>query len=200
MGANYGVSVADELASRIVASWRARNPKIVEGWKELQVAGIEATRCKGLKVPALDGRVHYLHANGFLYCRLPSGGIIAYPGAVVERKEKIVIIDGEEVHFDNWGVSYWGEKRGWRKLDLYGGAQMAHVVSGTARDIMADRMLAAERAGYPIVLTVHDELLAEVPDGFGSVAAFQALMEDVPAWCAGLPVTAKAWEGERYAK
>lgn len=199
MGANYGVRVDDATAKRIVNGWREANPRIVEGWYELQQAAIDAIEHAGVVVPCLGHRVHYTFAEGFLWCRLPSSRVIAYPGAIVERKQKVVIIDGDEVTFDNWGVSFWGQKKGWRKLDLYGGMQMAHVVSGSARDILAEAMFRIEGAGYPLVLTVHDEALSEVDAGFGSAAEYQALMEDVEAWCAGLPVAAKAWEGEVYA-
>lgn len=199
MGANYGVRVADKTARSIVNGWRENNPSITAGWRELQDAAIHAVVEPGMIVPALGGKIQYVCADGFLWCRIPSGRVIAYPGAIVERKQKIVIIDGEEVEFDNWGVSFWGTKKGWRKLDLYGGMQMAHVVSGTARDILAESMFRLEDAGYPIILTVHDEALSEVDEGFGSAAEYQKIMEITPAWTKGLPITAKAWEGPRYA-
>jgi DNA polymerase bacteriophage-type len=50
------------------------------------------------------------------------------------------------------------------------------------------------------VLHVHDELVAEVPDGFGSTDEFTRLMTRKPAWALELPIAAQAWTGRRYCK
>lgn len=86
-------------------------------------------------------------------------------------------------------------------MNLYGGMQFNHIVQGTARDIMVEGMFGAEKAGYRVVLTVHDELLTEAPHGFGSAKELEDIMSAVPAWVVGdLPLAAKAWEGMRYDK
>ena len=59
---------------------------------------------------------------------------------------------------------------------------------------------AIEAAGYPIVLHVHDEIVAEVPIGFGSTEEFTELMTRQPSWAEGLPIAANAWTGPRYCK
>jgi DNA polymerase len=61
-------------------------------------------------------------------------------------------------------------------------------------------MLRIEAAGYPIVLHVHDEIVAEVPEGFGSLDEFAKLMTRKPAWALDLPIAAKAWSGKRFTK
>jgi len=50
------------------------------------------------------------------------------------------------------------------------------------------------------VLTVHDELLSEVPKGTATPERYAELMAEQPDWAAGLPVAVKAWKDERYVK
>lgn len=92
------------------------------------------------------------------------------------------------------------ETRQWRDGYLYGGLQCAHIVSGTARDVLKGAMFRLEDAGYPLVLTVHDETLSEVPVAFGSASAYKDILEVREPWTEGLPITAAAWEDQRYVK
>ena len=59
---------------------------------------------------------------------------------------------------------------------------------------MAEAMLAVDPE-FPIVLTVHDEIVAEVPEHKVNMKRFKELMERAPAWAEGLPIEAevKAW-------
>ena len=82
----------------------------------------------------------------------------------------------------------------------YGGLWTENIVSGIARDLLAEAMLRVEAAGYPIVLHVHDEIVCEVPIGFGSTEEFTRLMTRKPAWALELPIAASAWTGPRYCK
>lgn len=201
MGAKYGVRLPDDHIRRIVYGWREANPKIVDMWKILQDAAIEAVSARGCVVSVLDGRIQYAADKAFLYCRLPNGGVIHYPSPTVAWKSKTVLIDGDEVTFNRYTVSYWTQHNGrFVHQDLYGGSQTAHVVSGIAREVLCDAMLDAEAAGYPLVLTIHDELLCEVPTGQGSAAGLLGILRRPKAYLGDCPLDASTWEGPRYDK
>ena len=82
----------------------------------------------------------------------------------------------------------------------YGGLWVENIVSGIARDLLVEAMFRVEAAGYRIILTVHDELVCEVPENFGSEQEFIRLMTRKPAWALDLPIAAEAWSGSRYRK
>jgi DNA polymerase len=105
-------------------------------------------------------------------------------------------------------ISYWGvgEQNRWTQLFTYGGKLAENIVQAVARFIHAEAMLRLERAGYPLVLHTHDESVAEVPIGYGSVEEFEKLMAVPPDWAKlpdGRPWPIKAaggWRGFRYIK
>jgi len=76
-----------------------------------------------------------------------------------------------------------------------------NATQSLARDVLATGMLAADDAGYPVVLHVHDEIVAEVPDtpDYG-IAELSRLMSIVPDWAEGLPLAAAGFETDRYTK
>lgn len=91
------------------------------------------------------------------------------------------------------------DERGGMILHWYGGKLFENVVQATARDILGEAILRLEKAGYPVVLHVHDEVVCEV-DPSVPVSAVKALMEQVPDWAEGLPIGCSAEESDRYFK
>ena len=89
---------------------------------------------------------------------------------------------------------------GWCRQDTYGGSLTENIVQAIARDMCACGMLNAERSGYTVVLSVHDEVVSETPFDFGSVEDFTRQICRLPQWAAGLPLAAEAWRGRRYRK
>jgi len=100
--------------------------------------------------------------------------------------------------FKDASAGQWRDCRGGN--GAYGGLWTENIVSGIARDLLAAAMLRLEGAGYKIVLHVHDEAVAEVPEDFGSVEEFTRLMIASPSWALGLPIAAKGWTGQRFNK
>ena len=82
----------------------------------------------------------------------------------------------------------------------YGGAWTENIISGMARDILTEALFRIEAAGYAITMHVHDEVVAEIPIGFGSEQEFTNLMTRKPAWALELPIAASAWRGPRFCK
>jgi DNA polymerase len=163
-------------------------------WKDLEEAAFDAVARPG-HVRTVD-RIKYLVRHDFLWCQLPSGRPLSYGAPRVrevktpwgDRKPAVTCLGVDSV------------TRKWRRFALYGGLATENVVQAIARDCLRDGMLRAERAGYPIVMTVHDEAVAEVPDDFGSLAEFETLLCSMEPWAEGLPVVAAGYEAKRYRK
>lgn len=69
-----------------------------------------------------------------------------------------------------------------------------------ARELLVHAMFALEDAGFPIIFTVHDEIVVEHPDITREI--MERIMSARPPWAEklGVPVRAKAWVGKRYRK
>jgi len=89
----------------------------------------------------------------------------------------------------------------WQRLNNHGGRFFQQACQAIARDVLACGMVAAEKAGYEIVLTVHDEIVAETPetDDFNA-DGLSSIMATVPPWAQGLPLSAEGFESKRYRK
>lgn len=77
---------------------------------------------------------------------------------------------------------------------------MSNCTQAIARDLLVNGMWKAEAAGYPVIATVYDEIITEVPRGFGDLKEFEKLICELPGWADGLPLTAGGWRGKRYRK
>lgn len=190
----YGVTIPDEEAKTLVKAWRLANPKIVSYWYNVEATAIKAVEDPGSthKIGNVQYRVMGTGRSRFLYCKLPSGRLIAY-----HRPE---LIEGK---FDKFQIKYWGVDSIIHKYctqHIYGGKFVDHITQGTACDIMSHKISLLEEAGYPIILSVHDELVSDVPKGHGSLEDFNKIICTNPPWAEGLPIAAEGYEAERYRK
>lgn len=191
-----GQEIEQDLADQAVATYRNIHAPVVKLWKNIELAAIAAVKNPGKKYTI--NRTSWYVRNGFLFCDLPSGGRLAYYGPTVRYRPT------------PWGETkpalyHWGTNtvtKQWEEQGTYGGKLVENVVQATSRDIMAEAMLRIEACGpWEIVLSVHDELLAE-RDLLknGSNKEFISLMAEVPDWAEGCPIKVEGWEGTVYRK
>jgi DNA polymerase len=203
-GAATGMSKIRWVTAELVKlAWRDRNPAIVQYWKDLESAAIEAVQNPGRQVTAgATGKIDYKRVGSFLFCRLPSGRALCYPyPRIVQSKMPWKGPNGEDVFKD--ALIYKGIKgvaRKWQEQSFYGGLADENVVQATARDCMVNGMLKARAKGYPHVLTIYDEVIAEGPKGFGSLEEFSGALTDPAPWMKGLPIAASGFRAYRYRK
>ena len=132
--------------------------------------------------------------GAFLQIGLPSGRKLSYPNPrlIVDDRDRARV-----VYDDNAGGRFTACRGGY---GAYGGIWVENIVSGIARDILVEAMFRIEAAGYPIMMHVHDELVCEVPIGFGSERRIPRSDDAQPSWAPDLPIAANAWRGHRYGK
>jgi DNA polymerase bacteriophage-type len=182
----------DEEVERFKQEWRAAHPNIRKFWYAIDRASWEAVRNREQVIRC--GRLLLKCTGAYLFIKLPSGRKLAYPYPRIEIED----LQHEVVVFKDASAGQWRDCRGGN--GAYGGLWSENVVSGISRDLLASAMLRLGRAGYRIVLHVHDEAVAEVAEDFGSTDEFTRLMIASPAWALGLPIAAKAWTGQRFSR
>jgi DNA polymerase bacteriophage-type len=182
----------DDEVKQFNAEWRAAHPAIKRFWYNVDRAALTAVRERGRVVRC--GPVAFKITGTFLQLKLPSGRKLSYPQPRVtgdDKRQHVVFADNATGRFVDCRNGQ----------GAYGGTWTENVVSGIARDLLADAMQRLEAAGYPIVLHVHDEIVCEVPESIaGSTEQFIHLMTRKPSWALDLPVAAKAWIGLRFCK
>ena len=196
MAGNFGLRVSDERAEQLKIAWRDAHPNIVQSWWDLNDAAIEAVSAPGMVVPCLRNKVRFAVSNGFLFCSLPNMRVLAYAAPRLVRAEDKFGRVRSQIEHD--GVDSLTKR--WRPQRLYGGKIAENIIQGVARDCMAEAMFRVEAKGYPLVCTVHDELICEIPEGFGSLDEFKNAMTVRPPWAQDLPVAVSAWRDKRYVK
>jgi DNA polymerase len=185
----YNIEVPEDLATKAVGSYRAAYPKVVRTWYDQERAAIHAVS-KGGKVTC--GKVIWEKRGDFLWCKLPSGRELAY------HKPEIKVQEDAQPRLTYMTTDSMTKK--YMRKDTYGGKIIENIIQATARDILAEALLGAEKKGYPPVMHVHDEIVVEVPEGFGSTTEFESIICTVPDWAIGCPINAEAWKGKRYRK
>jgi DNA polymerase len=206
----------DEQVKANIIAWREASPAIVELWggqfrgtpwapTRMELYGLEGCAVAAIQQPgkafAYRG-ITYAVKDDVLYCRLLSGKLLTYhKPRLAKIRRRPEWCETMEITFEGWNTNPKKGPRGWIRMKTYGGSLAENVIQGTAADVMKFAVPNLEAAGYPIVLRIHDELAAEVPEGFGTIEEFETIMATLPDWCKDWPIRAAGgWRAKRYRK
>ncbi len=144
-----------------------------------------------------DSGIAFRGHNGKLYCRLPNGRLLTYHSVRLDPSER----GGMALSYMGWNSNAKNGPFGWIRMQTWGGRLVENIVQGTCRDILAPACVALEARGYGVVLHVYDEIVAEVPEGFGSNEEFEEIVTVPPWWARDWPIRAPGgWRAKRYRK
>ena len=141
--------------------------------------------------------------NSLITSSLSKGKPYQYKCLTFE-KERIILPSGLALRYPN--LKGEADERGrmqWRygsdNKKLYGGKLVENIVQAVARCVMTDGMLRIQER-YPCVLTVHDEVVALVPEAEAVEAEKWVLAQMVmePQYMKGIPLDAETGCNKRY--
>lgn len=192
--AGYGIHITEDFAKEVVKLYRALHSAIPKLWKDVETAAIGAVQRPGKIYSA--GKCRFFMEGRFLVVELPSKRRLYYCDPQTRESES------------SWGapqvrLGYYAPNattKRWQYEETYGGKFVENLVQAISADLMREAALRQELKNFPIVMRVHDELIAEVDEDRDCLKEFEDLMKQLPTWAAGCPVTVEGFEGLRYRK
>jgi DNA polymerase len=183
----------------LVDLYREVNPKVKASWYKFNDAAIRAIQNPGLEVKVNQG-VMFVVEHDCMFIQLPSGRRLSYWQPRLHPK-MIKTKAGKD--FETNEISYMGmhqQSKKWISVRTYGGKLFENVVQAIARDCLAESMVISERRGIPIVLHVHDELVADIREDSNDLILLEEIMSYEIDWAPGLPLKGSAYETPYYLK
>lgn len=183
-------SIPEDELPGIVSRWREASPHITKFWWDVDKAAKKAI--KERTTVCMQFGLKFIYDPGVLFIQLPSGRKLSYIRPKIEIGK-----------FDKPIITYEGMEqtsKQWTTLETYGPKLVENIVQATARDCLSEAMFKVNKAGYDIVMHVHDELIMDVPKGFGSLEEVNGIFGEPIDWAPGLPLNADGYECSYYKK
>jgi DNA polymerase I-like protein with 3'-5' exonuclease and polymerase domains len=185
-----GISVdfEEEQAKNTVNVYRNKYAQIAQSWKtangalDTMARGFETELGQRLPLRCTPEGIH-----------LPNRTMIRYPDLTMDRTT------GQYEYKGRYGP-----------VKIYGGKVIENVVQALARIVVFDQMAKIDQhmrkldgtngERYKVVLTVHDEVVAVVPEHYAQTALdfMVQTMSTPPSWAADLPVACEGDIGDSY--
>lgn len=193
--ATFGVTLDETTAKKYVKAFREKYHEIPSFWEDLNSAVVTAVKagiCIYVRGVVVDGR-----NPNMLKIKLPCGRCLHYLDPVVTNEMLPWGKMSEGVSYHAW------DAKGCQLKRLYGGLLCENVVQAVARDVLVNGMLEAEKIGFLIVMTIHDEVVGESPkDGKLTYKDLEHAMTITPDWAEGMGfiLAAEGYDAEFYRK
>lgn len=166
----YGIDATEAEAAATVKAYRTGKPKVTALWKKLE--------------NEFRSRI----GSDVYFYPLPSGRNLVY----WEPRQRQVIVKGEPRIEMSADTVKGGRKNrpGDATKKIYGGFLCENLVQAVARDVLTDALLRVKDAGFRPLLTVHDEIVIEVPTDSAEEAAkeIRRIMTINPDWMPDVPL------------
>jgi DNA polymerase len=190
-GESMGLSES-EMKS-IVERWRKASPAIVDMWAEFERCALKALRTRRPIVSSLKG-VTFAYAHKSLTIKLPNGRKLVYREPVISTNR-----------WGNDSIKYKGKDQitgAWGWVETYGGKLSENIIQAIARDLLADGMRRLDAAGFDIVMHVHDEVVADIPNQSTDyvIGEMCRILGEEVDWARGLGTPAEGFVTPYYKK
>lgn len=189
------MGMSDNEMMHIVRLWRNANPNIVDLWAEVERCAHEAVRYQR-KVIGTPRNLVFDCDGTYFTITLPSGHQLFYRNPCFKEKKvgrgisKLLYYEGIIQETKQWGM-----------IDTYGGKLTENIVQAISRDLIGFAMLNLAKNGYDITMHVHDEVVAEIPDGSNEwLDKMISIMSVAPDWANDLPLNAAGFISKYYQK
>jgi hypothetical protein len=134
---------------------------------------------------------------------VPMFKVRAHAEKLAAKADKILLPDAPET-FEQPHLSFMGRDtytRQWKPCSTHGGTLVENYDQASSRDLLAASMRRVdEMDGLDLLLSIHDEVVAEGSKGAYTLDEFEAVVAQVPEWAPGMPISAEGWIGERLRK
>lgn len=177
--------------------WRQSNPAIVQFWRTVEAAAMQAVRT-GRKITLPGGRIAFarecdpVNGKDFLTIRLPNGRKLYYVNPHIGTNR-----------FGQESICYFGQNqktKKWGVLETYGGKLTENITQAVARDCLAETIERLEAAGFPVVFHIHDEVVIDAPPALAKLETVEQIMKQPPTWAPDLPLNADGWVNPFFKK
>jgi DNA polymerase len=135
--------------------------------------------------------------------KVPQHQVRWHAEKLAEKQHKKLLPDPPE-SFVSPHLSFMGRDtytKQWKRCGTHGGSLVENYDQASSRDLLAEAMLRIdEMPEFDLLLSIHDEVIAEAVIDTCNVQEFEAIMSIVPIWAPGMPITAEGWVGPRLRK